>query len=157
MLLGAYFVAHGVRKLSHLLGGEGLDVATEGFDLLGVQPARTMAVVAGASQLAGGVLTAVGVAEPLGPMLIAGNMVVASVALRKNGPMAQTGGIELPIADLAAAMALIALSPRRSDLSSRPPKGVVGLLTAGGLAVTAVTLFTLLRTQNERTNSDARV
>ncbi|MGD0833761.1 MAG: DoxX family membrane protein [Candidatus Dormibacteria bacterium] len=46
-----------------------------------------MAVLAGASELAGGVLTATGIADPLGPVAIAGAMSVATAVHRRQGSM----------------------------------------------------------------------
>src|SRR5215211_1372959 len=63
--VGTLFVGHGLRKLAPVLGGPGLDGATAQMDAVGLRPARPNAVAAGATQLAGGGLLAVGLLTPL--------------------------------------------------------------------------------------------
>ncbi len=88
-----------------------------------------------------------GAADPVGPLLIAGNMAVASVALRQNGPMAQRGGYELPLIDLALASALAIAGPGRFSIGTRLPKGMLRLFIVIGTALTVNEVATLLRSQ----------
>jgi putative oxidoreductase len=107
IVLGGYLAIHGAQKLFGCFDGPGLDATATGFEALGMRPGKTMAARAGASELGGGILTATGIAGPLGPMLIAGTMTVASAVHRKQGPMSQKRGFELPLTNLAIAIALI--------------------------------------------------
>src|SRR4051812_38009653 len=86
-VLGGYLAVHGAQKLFGVLGGHGLEATAAGFESMGLTPGREMALLAGGSELLGGVLTATGVADPLGPITIAGAMVVASAVHRPGGPM----------------------------------------------------------------------
>ena len=104
LILGAYLAVHGAQKLFGSFGGHGLDATGARFEHLGMTPGKVMAGVAGASELAGGVLTATGVAYPLGPLAIAGTMVVASTTHRQNGALAANGGFELPLTNFAVAV-----------------------------------------------------
>ena len=72
-----------------------------------MKPRKVTVAAAGASEFGGGILTATGIAEPFGPLVIAGTMVVASATHRKNGPLMQNGGFELPLTNLAVAVALL--------------------------------------------------
>src|SRR5271154_1944289 len=84
LVLGGYLAAHGAQKLFGSFGGPGLDATAAGFERLGLSPGREMAILAGASERGGGLLTATGVAEPLGPIMVAGAMTVATAVHRKS-------------------------------------------------------------------------
>ena len=105
LVLGGYLSVHGAQKLFGVFGGHGLDTTGQAFERIGLTPGRPMAALAGATELAGGLLTASGVADPAGPLAIIGAMTVASATHRANGPLAARGGFELPVTNLAAAAA----------------------------------------------------
>jgi len=139
-VLGGYLAVHGAQKLFGSFVGPGLEATAAGFERMGLRPGKVMATLAGASELGGGVLTATGVANPLGPMAIAGTMVVAAAVHRKQGPMMQKGGYELPLTNFAVAVALIASGPGHLRLGPHLSKShtrtsfVVGAgLVAGAL------------------------
>src|SRR5580692_1926767 len=91
LVLGSYLAVHGAQKLFGAFEGPGLDAAAGFFDQIGLSPGRQMALLASVSELAGGVLTATGIAYPIGPLAIVGAMSVASVTHREKGPLAQKG------------------------------------------------------------------
>src|SRR4051794_19782336 len=82
VVLGAYMFVHGTQKLFGWFGGPGLDAASKGFAGMGLTPGKPMAALAGSSEAVGGVLTAVGLADPFGPVAIAGAMTVATAVHR---------------------------------------------------------------------------
>jgi len=112
---------------------------------MGMRPAKAMATLASARELGGGVLTATGLAYPLGPLAIAGAMSVATAVHRKPGPMSQKRGFELPLTNLALAIGLMSSEPGRLVLGPRLPKPLtrIAVLAAvgngRGLAITAAT------------------
>ena len=110
-----------------------------------MRPGKAMALAAGASEFGGGVLTVTGVAAPLGPLAIAGAMVVATAVHRKQGPMAQKKGFELPLTNLALAVGLISSGSGRWVLGPRLPKSMARLAAVAGTAVAAGSLVQLLR------------
>jgi putative oxidoreductase len=141
VVFGSYLAVHGAQKLFGWFGGRGLEATGAGFDKLGMKPGKLMAAVAGASELGGGLLTATGIADPLGPLMIAGTMAVASTTHRKSGPLASNGGFELPLTNMAVAVALMSagtgvlrLGPHLSKSLTR--KAVLGgaILAGGALA-----------------------
>jgi hypothetical protein len=91
------------------------------------------------------VLTVTGVAAPLGPLAIAGAMVVATAVHRKQGPMAQKKGFELPLTNLALAVGLISSGSGRWVLGPRLPKSMARVAAVAGTAVAAGSLVQLLR------------
>ena len=144
-VLGGYLVVHGAQKLFGSFGGPGLDATATGFEALGIRPGKVMALAAGASEFGGGVLTVTGVAAPLGPLAIAGAMVVATAVHRKQGPMAQKQGFELPLTNLAVAIGLISSGSGRWVLGPRLPTSLARIAVVAGTAMAAGSLVQLLR------------
>jgi putative oxidoreductase len=144
VILGGYLAVHGAQKLFGSFGGRGLEATAVTFDRLGLRPAKLMATVAGASELGGGVLTATGMADPLGPLVIAGTMAVASTVHRQQGPMSQKGGFELPLTNLAVALALSSAGSGRLRLGPRLSKSMTRIAFVGGAALAVASVAQLL-------------
>ena len=147
LIFGSYLAVHGAQKLFGSFGGHGLDATGAGFESMGMKPGKVMATIAGASELGGGVLTAAGIADPLGPLAIAGTMVVASAVHRKQGPLSVNGGFELPLTNFAVATALLASGPGNLRLGPHLSKSLTRLSVVGGAALAGYTLNQLLRAQ----------
>ena len=98
LVFGLAFAAHGAQKLFGWFGGYGL-AGTGGFlEQLGFRPGRVFAAAAGASELAGGLLIALGLGGPIGPALVIATMIVAAVTVHlRNGFFAASNGVELPV------------------------------------------------------------
>ncbi|HUZ10095.1 MAG TPA: DoxX family protein [Acidimicrobiales bacterium] len=144
LVLGGYLAVHGAQKLFGSFGGPGLDRVAQGFEHLGLTPGRQMAILAGATELGGGILTAAGIADPLGPVAIIGAMSVASTTHRANGALAAKGGYELPLTNLAAAASLAAAGPGRFRLGPSLPAPLVRVVVVVGAALGALSLSKLL-------------
>ncbi|MHB1774838.1 MAG: DoxX family protein [Acidimicrobiales bacterium] len=140
LVLGGYMIAHGAQKLFGAFGGHGLEGTGGFFENIGLAPGKQMAALAGASELGGGVLTATGIAYPLGPLMVAGTMAVASTTHRANGALASNGGFELPLTNLAAASALAAAGPGKLRVGRHlpAPLAAVAGLAGAGMAVFAI-------------------
>jgi putative oxidoreductase len=147
VIFGSYLAVHGAQKLFGSFGGHGLDATGAGFESLGMKPGKVMAAIAGASELGGGVLTAAGIATPLGPLAIAGTMVVASTVHRKQGPLSTNGGYELPLTNFALATALLVSGPGTLRLGPHLSKSLTRLSVVGGAALAGYSLSQLLRAQ----------
>ena len=131
LALSGYVGVHGLQKLTGAFDGPGLDKAGDSFAAMGLEPGRTYAQVAGATELGGAVLTAFGVLDPLGPMAVVGAMAVAATSKREQGPLAQSGGYELPALYAIAAATLAAAGPGTMRIGPRLPKGLRLLVWAG--------------------------
>lgn len=107
LVLGSLMAAHGAQKLFGWFGGWGL-AGTGGFlESLGFRPGRVFAAVAGLTELASGLLVALGLLGPVGPALMVSVMMVAAVTVHgRNGLFATANGIELPLLYGAVALAL---------------------------------------------------
>ncbi|MGP7996042.1 MAG: DoxX family protein [Streptosporangiaceae bacterium] len=144
LVLGSYLAVHGAQKLFGAFGGPGLERAGAGFDRIGLTPGKPMAALAGATELGGGLLTVVGVADPAGPLAIIGAMTVASATHRASGPLAANRGFELPLTNLAAAAALAAAGPGRFRIGPPLSRRLTTAAVAGGAVLASASLAKML-------------
>jgi putative oxidoreductase len=132
---GSLMAGHGAQKLFGSFGGPGLE-GTSGFmEMLGMRPGRPWAYLAGLSEFGGGVLTALGLLNPLGPLGVIGSMSMATRKAHWDKPIWVTeGGAELPVLNIAISAALMIREPDRYSLDRllgiRLPRwvGLVGLV-----------------------------
>jgi putative oxidoreductase len=135
---GTLMAGHGAQKLFGSFGGPGLE-GTSGFmEVLGMRPGRPWAYMAGLSEFGGGVLTALGLLKPLGPLGIIGSMAMATRKAHWDKPIWVTeGGAELPVLNMAISTALMVREPDAFSLDRVlglrlpawvGPVGLVGIL-----------------------------
>jgi len=135
LVQGSLMAGHGAQKLFGSFGGPGLE-GTSGFmEMLGMRPGRPWAYLAGLSEFGGGMLTALGLLKPLGPLGIIGSMSMATRKVHWDKPIWVTqGGAELPVLNIAISTALMIREPDRYSLDRvlgiRLPRwiGPVGLV-----------------------------
>lgn len=109
VVVGALLVGHGAQKLFGSFGGYGVAGTGGWFESIGFRPGRAMAVVAGLSELVGGLLLVLGLLTPLASAAIVGTMVVAASTHAASGLWNTSGGYELPLV-LAVVGATVALT-----------------------------------------------
>lgn len=111
-IVGGLIAGHGAQKLFGWLGGGGPEGTTKMLTALKVRPPERWAVVGGASEFFGGILTLLGLLNPLGPFLAIGAMATATLTAHKGKPIwAQKGGAELPVTNMAVLLALTLAGP----------------------------------------------
>jgi putative oxidoreductase len=112
VVVGSLFIGHGAQKLFGWFGGHGID-GTAGFmAALGLHPAPAWALLAGMSELGGGLLTLLGLIDPLGPVALIAAQTMAIATAHWGKPIwATQGGAELPLTNIAVAVALILSGP----------------------------------------------
>src|SRR5207244_12588643 len=64
---GGFLAGHGAQKLFGAFGGRGPEGTARNFEKIGIEPARKWAVIAGATELTGGAVRALGVLRTAGP------------------------------------------------------------------------------------------
>ena len=117
VVLGGTLAAHGAQKLFGMFGGGGPQVTAGFFGALRFRAPLAMALLAGASELGGGLLVALGLLTPLGALALATVMVTAIGSVHwRNGFFATGGGYEFNLLVLASALALAATGPGRLSL-----------------------------------------
>jgi putative oxidoreductase len=135
---GTLMAGHGAQKLFGSFGGPGIE-GTSGFmEMLGMRPGRPWAYLAGLSEFGGGVLTALGLLNPLGPLGVIGSMSMATRKAHWGKPVWVTeGGAELPLLNIAVSTALMIREPDRYSLDRLlgirlpawlGPLGLVGII-----------------------------
>jgi len=144
LVLGGYLAVHGAQKLFGWFGGRGLEGTAAGFERIGLRPGKAMAALAGANEFGGGILTATGIAYPLGPIVIVGTMAIASTTHRAKGPLMSDGGFELPLTNLAAAAALAVAGPGKLRLGPNLSPRLVRRAVLVGAVLGGVSAYQLL-------------
>ncbi|MFE5942854.1 DoxX family protein [Streptomyces sp. NPDC056480] len=147
LLTGLLIAAHGVQKVSFLLGGSGLDGGTEEFRHDGFRGGALTALAAGAGQIGSGLLLASGALTPLAAAGAIGVMTVALTVKWPNGLWVQHDGYEYPLVLIGIATTLTLTGPGRLSvdralgLSHWPAWSAAAALATGvvgGLAVRAL-------------------
>jgi putative oxidoreductase len=80
VLVGVTMAAHGSQKLFGMFNGGGLKGTGGWLESIGFRPGRRQAVLAGGTELVGGLLVVVGLITPLAAAMLIGVMIVAAVA-----------------------------------------------------------------------------
>jgi putative oxidoreductase len=143
---GSLMAGHGAQKLFGSFGGPGLE-GTSGFmEMLGMRPGRPWAYLAGLSEFGGGVLTALGLLNPLGPLGVIGSMSMATRKAHWGKPIWVTeGGAELPVLNIAISTALMIREPDRYSLDR-----LVGIRLPGWVGLVGLVVVILVVLYSER-------
>jgi putative oxidoreductase len=122
VVFGCYLAVHGAQKLFGSFNGSGPDKTGGFFEQIGIRPGKPMAYLAGASELTGGVLTATGIADPLGPIILAGT----------------------PLTNMAMAIALMSSGTGALRLGPRAPRALLRFSLVAGIVLAGVAVFQIL-------------
>jgi putative oxidoreductase len=130
LTVGGLLIGHGSQKLFGWFSGPGLKGAGSWFESLGLKPGTAWATAASASEFGGGMLTSLGFLHPLGPLGTMGAMIMATAKAHWGKPIWVTqGGAELPVTNIATALALTLIGPGRFSLDQalgiRMPRALV--------------------------------
>jgi putative oxidoreductase len=117
LAVGGLLAGHGAQKLFGAFGGNGLQGTAAWLESMGLKPGDKWALLAGLSEFGGGMLTALGLFHPLGPIATEGAMSLAAFHVHAGKPIWNTaGGAELPVTNMAATIALALAGPGRFSL-----------------------------------------
>lgn len=139
---GGLLAGHGAQKLFGWFGGHGLQGTGGWLESIGLKPGARWAVAAGGGEFGSGLLTALGLFNPLGPIALIAPMAVATGKVHWNKPIwVSEGGAELPAMNTLVGVALALTGPGRYSLDRmfgiRLPMAF-SLLAAGAVAAGAV-------------------
>jgi putative oxidoreductase len=165
LVFGPTLAAHGAQKLFGWFGGGGPRGTAGGFEKMGFRMPLAMAVLAGASELGGGLLFAAGLLTPLAAVALTVVMLIAIATVHwPKGFWAASGGYEYNLSIIAVAIGIAATGPGRISLDHAAGwdgslSGVWwGVGTAAAGAVAALVTLTVARshTLHEGTATDSR-
>jgi putative oxidoreductase len=114
LVTGLLMAGHGAQKLFGWFEGHGLEATADWVASLGLKPGKPWAALGGLSEFAGGILTAAGFLNPLGPIGVLSAMAMATGKVHWRKPIWVTsGGAELPVTTGSAALAVALAGPGR--------------------------------------------
>ncbi|MFD4530781.1 DoxX family protein [Kitasatospora sp. NPDC058397] len=113
VVVGLLIAGHGVQKVSHRLGGNGLAGGTEEFRHDGFRGGTLTALAAGAGQVGSGLFLALGALTPPAAMVAMGVMTVAMTVKLPHGLWVQDDGYEYPLVLVVVAGSLALTGPGR--------------------------------------------
>jgi putative oxidoreductase len=153
LVVGLLFAAHGSQKLFGWFGGGGPQGTTAFFASLGFRMPAAMAILAGLSELGGGLLLASGFLTPLASLLLATVMLNAIATV--VWPKGLIGGYEFELTLLTVAIALAATGPGRVSIDHAIgwDDNITGIAWAS-LVLAAAIVVSLLTTTIGRARAD---
>src|SRR5437868_7492109 len=141
VVVGGTMFGHGAQKLFGWFGGHGPAGTGGWLEAMGFRPGKPWALAAGATEMGGGLVTALGALEPLGPLATLAPMGVAIGKAHAGKPIWVTsGGAELPVTNVAIALALVLLGPGRFSLDRLVRVRLSALLVGLATGATAAAL-----------------
>jgi putative oxidoreductase len=145
LTMGGLMAGHGAQKLFGAFEGHGLEGTGSMMEKLGLAPGKRWALSAGMGEFGGGLLTALGFMHPIGPIITLAPMSVAWGRAHWGKPIWITsGGAELPLTNMAIAVALMCTGPGKFSLDHlfgvRAHPALTLLAGAGVAAGTVVAL-----------------
>jgi putative oxidoreductase len=139
---GGLMVGHGAQKLFGAFDGPGIEGMGKQLESMGMKPGKLWATASGMAEFGGGVLTALGLANPIGPIVYQASMAAAARTIHRDKPIWTTkGGPEEPILYSAIGLAVALAGPGRFSFDNvfgtHVPKKVVALTAIGAAGTVA--------------------
>src|SRR6266545_3668574 len=112
LVVGGLLMGHGSQKLFGWFGGQGLTGVGGWMESMGLRPGKLWATIAGLGEFGGGLSLLLGFLNPLGSIAILSVMVMAWAKVHWGKPIwSDKGGAELPLTNMAAALAVAFAGP----------------------------------------------
>jgi putative oxidoreductase len=119
VVIGVIFMGHGAQKLFGWFGGYGIKGTGGWFESIGIKPGATMALLAGLTELIGGIFFTLGLLTPLAGIMIAGTMVMAIAKVHApNGLWSTENGYEYNLTVIAVVIGVALIGPGQYALDA---------------------------------------
>ncbi|WP_394233518.1 DoxX family protein [Niallia oryzisoli] len=119
LVIGLLFIGHGAQKLFGWFGGYGLKGTGGWFESIGMKPGVKLALLAGLTELIGGILFAAGLLTPLAGIMIAGTMIMAIAKVHgANGLWSTSNGYEYNLTVLTVTIGIALIGPGQYALDT---------------------------------------
>lgn len=119
VVMGSLVAGHGSQKMFGWFDGPGLKKWSSITESMGMKPGSFFGPAGALGEFGGGLLTALGFLNPMGPIAVVTMMILASVKAHWGKPIwASKGGAELAVTFLAGATAVALDGPGRYSLDS---------------------------------------
>ena len=119
VVIGVIFMGHGAQKLFGWFGGYGIKGTGGWFESIGIKPGTAMALLAGLTELIGGILFTMGLLTPLAGIMIAGTMVMAIAKVHApNGLWSTENGYEYNLTVIAVVIGVALIGPGQYALDA---------------------------------------
>jgi putative oxidoreductase len=145
VVAGSLIAGHGAQKILGWFEGPGLKNWTAAAESMNMKPARLWAPLGAFGEFGGGVLTALGFLNPIGPIMAGGMMLAAAYKGHWGKPVwAAKGGAELSLSFLATAVLVGSHGTGKYSLDSilgiRVPRWITVLALIGTAGLLAETI-----------------
>lgn len=145
VVIGGVVAMHGLMKFGVVGKGGSIAGVAGWFHSLGMRPGRFWALVAALGESVGGALTVLGLGGPLGPGVLAADLVVVTIVAHwPKGFWVSAGGWEFPAPLAAGAFAIALLGNGRWSIDSLLAIAYPDWLLPGWLALMAVGAIVVL-------------
>jgi putative oxidoreductase len=145
LMVGLVIAAHGAQKLFGWFGGGGLKGAIKMSEMLRLRPVRFWALMSGLTEFVGGVLLALGLLNPLGPLGVIAAMLMAIITVHWPRFFNTNRGLEFPLVLLGMSLSAAISGPGAYSLDAwlglslpEPLTLIVGLVLVVGGTVLAL-------------------
>jgi putative oxidoreductase len=119
VVIGVIFMGHGAQKLFGWFGGYGIKGTGGWFESIGIKPGAAMALLAGLTELIGGILFTLGLLTQLAGIMIAGTMVMAIAKVHApNGLWSTENGYEYNLTVIAVVIGVALIGPGQYALDA---------------------------------------
>lgn len=158
LVVGLLFIGHGLQKLAGWFGGAGLGGTGGWLESLGLRPGRFWAFVAGAAEVVGGALFALGLFVPVSALLL--TAVMATAIARVHAPRGlwiDRGGYEynLVLATTALGVALVGPGAYALDTVWEVSLPVLPILGWGLVAIVVLEILLAARVRTPQATAQA--
>jgi putative oxidoreductase len=151
-VIGGLFIGHGTQKLFGWFTGPGVQGTEQMMQSLQMHPPRQHALLAGATETAGGALLAAGAATPFAASGLIGMMISAIRKVHlQNGVWVANGGYEYNLVLIAALLTLVDEGPGALSVDALRGREHSGLFWAlGALGLGAATSTAVIEVGRRR-------